>query len=288
MLQTTRDYPCDLCGRTEAFEVPHARDYTGGQPIHICQHCGFVYVKARRSAQAIADEWSDSIFGSGYTAAIPAVKARQVFVAEFLRQTLGLKGKRVCDIGAGEGQFLAIVRQPPYEAQPFGIEPSKQNCELLGRMGIPAFQGTIEDYAAKRLREDQKFDVVTIMWTLENCHSCRDMLAAAHSMLREGGHVVVATGSRILVPFKKPLHDYFGKHAADTHAFRFSANTLRGILAVSGFEVEHLNRYIDQDWLAAVARRVERGTKVPWQGDDPLKVYNFFERWHVETQMYYA
>ena len=73
---TYTEFPCDICGSSDAVEIPHVRDYTGGQPIHICTKCGFVYVQQRRSAEAIAEVWSEEIFGAGYTAAIPAVRAR--------------------------------------------------------------------------------------------------------------------------------------------------------------------------------------------------------------------
>lgn len=279
------EFPCDICGNTEAVEVPHARKYTNGQPIHICKRCGFVYVKLRRSAEEIANTWSNKIFGEGYTARIPAVKARQVYVAEFVDISIGLKGKRVCDIGAGEGQFLEIVREE-YGAKAFGIEASEANCVKLAKQGIAHFNGTIEAYCENNKNNLYKADIVTIMWTLENCRSCRDMLAGAYGILVDNGYVVVATGSRILVPFKKPLNLYFGRFPADTHAFRFSANTLRGILAVCGFEVAYVNNYLDSDVLCIIARKVVPKKKNSFESDDYKKVYNFFERWHQETAFY--
>jgi hypothetical protein len=36
-----------------------------------------------------------------------------------------------------------------------------------------------------------------------------------------------------------------------------------------------------------LGRRGETAAAAPWQGDDYLAVYNFFERWHVDTQMYF-
>ncbi len=280
------EFACDLCGGTNAVEVPHAREYTGGQPIHICTACGFVYVKQRRSAQAIADSWSHEIYGAGYTAAIPAVIARLTYVAEFINDKLGLRGKRVVDIGAGEGYFLDMIRQEKYGATVFGVEPSPVNARNLTAMGIDNFQGTIEAYSASG--DDRRADIVTIMWTLESSHSLRDMLGAAYHVLKDGGHVVVATGSRLLVPFKKPLHDYLSTNPADTHSFRFSANTLRGALAVCGFTVAHVNRYLDSDILLMIGQKAPAGTEIAWEGDDYLQVYNFFERWHVDTRMYYS
>lgn len=280
------EFACDLCGSRDAVEVLHARNYTEDQPIHICKQCGFVYVKLRRSAESIANTWSNELYGDGYTARIPAVKARQTYVAEFIDVNIGLKDKLVCDIGTGEGQFLEIIRKEEYGARVFGTEASKKNCSKLGEMEVEHFHGTIEDFIADAESKKHKVDLVTIMWTLENCRSCRDMLSGAYKILKKDGYIVVATGSRILVPFKKPLHLYFGKNPADTHAFRFSANTLRGILAISGFKVTHVNKYLDSDILCMIAQKKERETSIEWEGDDFVKVNDFFERWHKENIFY--
>ena len=240
----------------------------------------------RRSAQAIAADWSEEIFGGSYTAAIPAVRARLTYVAELVANEVGLRDKLVVDIGAGEGEFLDIIRQDRYGARVFGIEPSAANCELMRGAGVDSYAGTIEEFMQRPDADDRRADIVTITWTLENCQSCRGMLSAAHSILKDGGHIVVATGSRILVPFKKTLHDYFGSNAVDTHASRFSANTLQGILAVSGFETTHVNRYHDSDILCVIARKVDPSKRMFWEGDDYLHVQGYFERWHTDTQMY--
>jgi hypothetical protein len=277
-----REHACDLCGATDPVELPHARDYTNGQPVHVCRSCGFVYVVRRRSSERIADAWSNEIFGAGYTAAIPAVTARLTYVAEFVNQHVGLKGKRVCEIGGGEGAFLNMIREPRYGAEPFGIEPSVANGEKLRGLGIRHFTGTVEQFDAAKHTEPA-FDVVVMLWTLES----RQMLTLARRMLKPEGAVVVATGSRLLVPFKKPLHTYLQSNPTDTHCFRFSANTLQGILAVSGFETAQVNRYLDHDILCVIGRPRPDGQAAQWRGDNFLEICSFFERWHVDTAMYY-
>jgi hypothetical protein len=279
-----REHVCDLCGGNDPVELPHSRHYTKGQPVHVCRSCGFVYVVRRRSAARIAEVWSTEIFGSGYTAAIPAVTARLTYVAEFVDQQVGLRGARVCEVGAGEGAFMNMVRTH-YGAQPFGIEPSRANSDRLRALGIGHFTGTVEEFAAANGAGEPPFDVVVMLWTLENCQDCRRMLTLARAMLKPGGAVVVATGSRLLVPFKKPLHAYLQTNPTDTHCFRFSANTLQGILAVSGFATAHLNRYLDHDILCAIGRPTDQ--RLEWRGDSFLEICNFFERWHVDTAMYY-
>lgn len=285
MNATKKEFACDLCGEERAIEVPYATYYTlNAEPIHICMNCGFVYVKYRRSAEEIARSWSDEIYGEGYTARMPARLARQTYTADFIDVNLTLKDKLVADVGAGEGQFLEII-QDKYGAKPFGIEPSQENCDEMKSKNFECFVGTIEDYAASG--ESIQADIATIMWTVEACMSCTDMMKIAYNMVKDDGYVVIATGSRLLVPFKKPMDYYLqGPRPNDTHPFRFSANTLKGLFAVTGFKPVYINRYIDTEWMVCIGQKQPEGTKIEWQGDDYIKVADFFERWHKDTVYY--
>ncbi len=282
-------FNCDICGSSDAVEVPHAREYTHDQPIHICKSCGFIYVRERRTSEEVAATWSQSLFETNYTARAPYVKARQIFVAETLDVEIGLQDKKLCDLGAGEGQFIEIVNAPPYGAKAFGVEPSEKNCSAMTKSGIQCMVGTAEDGAA---REDLRgtFDVVTAMWAVENCSSCVDFVKSAFRLLKPDGSFCVATGSRILVPFKKPLHNYLSNIPADTHCFRWSANSLRALLMKCGFEITFINHYVDNDILCVIGRKTGEKTgkaDAPAPRDDWNAVAGFFERWHRETQSYY-
>lgn len=283
----TTTFDCDVCGCSDASEVPHAREYTkNGVPVHICGKCGFVFTRERRSAQAIADSWSNEIYGDGYTARIPAVRARQLYVADTIDVQLGLRGKSLCDIGGGEGQFLEMARGN-YGALVFTTEASAQNCFRLNLNGIAHYHGTIEEFSENEAATGIQFDIATIMWTLECCRSPRQMIHAAYKVLKPGGHLVVATGSRILVPFKKPLDLFFSsERERDTHPLEFSANTLKGFMMTAGFECIYVNRYLDSDVLLLIGKKTAGPLEPDYPLDDPQEVANFFERWHRETKFY--
>jgi len=281
-----KNHSCDLCGSDVPVEIPYSRLYTNNQPIHICGNCGFVYVLARRSSEEIARVWSEEIYGDIYTAVKnPAMIARQTFVAEFIACNADLEGKRVCDIGAGEGFFLNYLREQ-YQVEPFGIEPSSKNCSRLSEMGIASFQGTVEQFVDSPGGGKYLADIVSIMWTLENCQSCIEMLTAAASLLPVGGKVVVATGSRILVPFKKPLFTYFSNNPTDSHSFRFSSNALQTALAKANFKTICTNRYLDNDILCVIAEKVPEAEVLDAKKDIPIEVLAFFERWHQDSLHY--
>jgi SAM-dependent methyltransferase len=241
-------------------------------------------VKYRRGAQEIADSWSNELFGECYTAKRPAIKASHLYFLDFLNNCYLLKNKLVVDIGAGEGQLLEYARDL-YGARIFGIEPSHMNCELMRNKGIGCYEGTIESYSASGA-EKGLANAVTIAWSLETCFSCRHMLEGAWDILKDGGHIMVGTGSRILVPFRKALSDYLGPGPTDTHPVHFSANTLRALLASCGFDPLEINRYHDTDFLCVVARKGNKKKTRAFRGDDFLAVYHFFDRWHQETQYY--
>jgi ubiquinone/menaquinone biosynthesis C-methylase UbiE len=233
--------------------------------------------------------FADTFDDQHYTArGIPAVSARHVYVAEFMHINVGLKDMATVDIGAGEGVFLQRLAEPAYGARVFGIEPSEANCRLMSRAGVACFNGSIEAYLASPGARSQGFDRATIAWTLENTGSCRGMMAGARALLKTGGFLAVATGSRILVPFKKPLHYFLNPQVAAVHPFFFSTNALRNLFANAGFAVEHVNRYIDTDYLVMIGRALPEPSRAPLVKDDWRAVIDFFRRWHEETRDHYA
>lgn len=290
-----RDYPCDLCGSSDLSEIACAPTYMAGRPLHVCNACGMVQVAHRKSPEEIKAAWADEMYRADdktrlsdrtYTARMPAVHARQTFAADFIDEAVSLRGKTVCDLGAGEGRFLEMIRGPEYGANVFAVEPSSDNCRILGDRGIDHYLGIAEEYLANAADKAGTYDLVTIIWTLENCFSARDVMDAAWHLTKPGGHVAVATGSRILVPFKKPLQYYIGPNA-DVHPYHFSANTLRGYLAQTGFRMTHVNRYIDSDYLVMVGEKTDRKASIAWQSDKAGAVLAFFDRWDKETRGHY-
>jgi hypothetical protein len=293
-------FACDVCGSMDAAPIPAIPSYSGGQNLYTCKSCGFVYAHVRRQDEDIKKDWAENMFGdtfdveqtnadgyTGYTAKVPAVTARLTYALENFDTTVGFKGKKVCDIGAGEGDFLGMIRDRKQPASVFGVEPSTANCRLLDGMKINCFVGGVEEFAADPASK-AGFDVITLNWTLENTQSARRVIELIHGMLPVGGYLQVVTGSRILVPFRKPLHYYVNpRNPVDLHSFHFSANALCGLLGSVGFEPLHVNRYIDTDYLAVVGRKLEAGKTVTWQRDDYRKVIDFFDRWKVETDNHY-
>ena len=106
------------------------------------------------------------------------------------------------------------------------------------------------------------------------------MLRFAGECLKPDGQIMVATGSRILVPFKKPLSNYFSENPADTHCFRWSEKTLARVLNNSDFWLQASNDHVQSDCLIMVGGR-GYCIKAPF-ADRATAVIDFFNRWDRE------
>jgi hypothetical protein len=109
------------------------------------------------------------------------------------------------------------------------------------------------------------------------------MLNAAYGMLNKGGYLFIQMGSRINVPFKKPLGSYLSTLPQDNQPYHFSINTLQGILAKCNFEIIMTNKYWDEDLLCVLAKKNTSKKTIKWEKDNYQEIRNFFIRWHKES-----
>ena len=285
-------------GYGDITEIDLLRKYTSGQPIHVDKLTGLVFVKNRRESKDIADEWSKSVYKSNpekpfdykYTGMLPIMKSRHLFAIDCLNKIIprGLEGKSLLDIGAGEGYFLKLAKDF-YGAKVFGIEPSLENCTKLDKQKIPNFNGTAEDYFSL-FSENEKFDLITLNWTLCNCSNINNIMKIVFELLTEDGLIMVSDSSRLLTPFKKSLSLYFEPSLPlDLHPWFFSFNTIRCLMVVHGFVPIFQNNHHEQNDLITIAakkKNIKSSVKPEDFFDDYKKVIEFFKRWENESQFY--
>jgi hypothetical protein len=132
----------------------------------------------------------------------------------------------------------------------------------------------------------EQFDISTLTWTLANAI---DPLACLRDVVKDtktDGYVCVAESSRILVPFRKSLSDYFSKNfPADLHPSNFSANTLKLLMQLAGLEIVFTNRYFDSDVLLIMGKKVSHQVE-PKFFDDQIQVVEFMREWALASEFF--
>ena len=120
-----------------------------------------------------------------------------------LRQSGGLFGKRVLDVGCGGGILSeSMARQG---AQVTGIDMSSQPLQiarehaLANGLQIDYQQTTIEEFLLKlQQQQGEKFDVITCMEMLEHVPDPSAVVQACQALLKEDGVLFFSTINRTL------------------------------------------------------------------------------------------
>jgi len=262
-----------------------------GDSIHVNPITGFVTSSRRMSAENVAKYWSDIIFPNkseeSYSAYNPFAQARLFYVMQSIAKFLNFNKEtniRICDFATGEGVLLNLLRNNYPKLKISGTEHSSALVELLRSNGFDVYIKTLGIQTSMSNKE--QFDISTLTWTLANAI---DPLACLRDVVEDtktGGYVCVAESSRILVPFRKSLNDYFSKTLpADLHPSNFSANTLKLLMQLAGLEIVFINRYFDSDVLLIMGKKVNHQVE-PKFFDDQMQVVKFMKEWELASELF--
>lgn len=265
-------------------------------PVYISKKTGCVFHKTNINTSKSLSIWENSIFSNSldpkkqkYTANNPIMKSRHNYAANFLINFIGNNKKniRVCDYGSGEGNFgldlISLSKKVHYaftehSAKNFLI--SKKNITRIPKKNfLYGFKGSIED--SKKDLRFKNFDFATLLWTLCNTVDPINVLNAIYASLKPNSYLLVSESSRILVPFKKPIKNYFhNKHETNNvHPWHFSYNSISNLLEICGFRIVKVNRYYDENDLVIIAKKKDKINDIKIYRDDPKKIHKFFMEW---------
>jgi SAM-dependent methyltransferase len=256
--------PCASCG-SDGFEVVLASRRAPGRRIELqdvfrssgdeplqdpmvrCNGCGLLYVRPRLKWELILE---------GYKGAVDETFVSQAPFRErtferCLRQIEALArpgGKRVLDVGAAGGSFLAEARKRGYE--PLGCEPSAWMCRFAKEhYGLDIHAGTIFDAPVA----ESSLDLLTLFDVIEHTPDPRAVLARAHGLLKPGGVLGIT-------------YPDYGSLAAramgrrwvfllTVHLYYFTRASMGDLLRRCGFDVVGFKPYLQTLELGYVAFR---------------------------------
>lgn len=227
---------CDLCGAEISqygSSVVTGRQELLGMPIPLstiaCRRCYFIFQPEHFSDALITALYEqDTSFAFGEAAEdMPTIKLglveRQEVISRAMRAYGMTEGVAVLDVGGGRGECCQhlvqqnrVVVADTTECLP--VDPRIE--KVLGLFSANLGKGT--------------FDVVVMNHILEHVFSPTALLASAHSVLKDGGILIVE------VPFELYTPLVF-RHLGDwRHVVYFCRATLRKFLVKSGFTVERI------------------------------------------------
>ena len=262
-----------------------------GDKIFVNPISGFITSQRQMSANDVVKYWSDNIFPDkseeSYSAYYPFAQARLFYVVQTVALFLKFNehsNLRWCDFATGEGVLLKLLRSHYPLLKIYGTEHSSA---LVGSLKSNGFEVEIKTLGIQTsMLNKEQFDISTLTWTLANAIDPLACLRDVVANTKNGGYVCVAESSRILVPFRKSLSDYFSKtFPADLHPSNFSENTLKLLMQLAGLEIVFVNRYFDSDVLLIIGKKVDHQVE-PKFFDDQMQVVDFMKEWALASEFF--
>lgn len=210
--------------------------------LAFCQNCGFIFNVA---FEPDIHEYSSRYEATqGFSSTFNDFHRR---LAERLADRYDLYGKRIIEIGCGQGEFLTLL------------------CELGGNYGIgfdPAYVGGrsdsesenritfIKDFYSERYAHYQG-DFVCCKMTLEHIQGTADFVSTVRRSLRDRSDTIVF----FQVPdVTRILHELAFWDIYYEHCSYFSLGSLARLFRRCGFDVVHLDKDYDGQYLMIEAR----------------------------------
>lgn len=225
--------PCPLCAGVQSDEVytrPDHRHQVDGTRFRVvrCRDCGFAFVNPRPDAASIARWYPPEFYGAGddAAAALDAQHTRLEAMAAWLGH---LPPGRLLDVGCYKGEFMLWMARRGWTVR--GVEFTSTPPNLFG---LDIHHGDIAA-APWGLRDDDRFDVITVWAVLEHVLDPRTLLRECARRLRPGGRLFVLVPNFRSIPARFLLHDDIPRHL-----LMFTPATLRKLLGESGFTTRQL------------------------------------------------
>jgi hypothetical protein len=273
---------------------------TSDSNVYIDKKTGILRSDLNHNSESIAKYWN-KIFKKNkkkikqiYDPSLPFSRSRLHYVLltalDFIKnKKIKIKKIKICDYATGEGYFLKIAERFLKNEQISATENSLDLCKLLKKkyeVHNTSLGTEISKCKIKRIFK-KKPNFGFLSWTLCNCIDPIEVLKDIHASLDEESYLCVAESSRILVPFKKKINEYFNKKIIqDAHPFHFSKNSLSNLLSICGFKTVFYNHYKDSDVLLIIAKKTNIIKKNGYVCDKPAKVLNFMRAWNQYSKMF--
>ncbi|MBI5570945.1 MAG: class I SAM-dependent methyltransferase, partial [Desulfomonile tiedjei] len=203
----------------------------------MCMACGFLY-QSPRPTKALLTE----IYRNSYRPAEPAPAYLAVKRADaedkvaWLSKHLGGggNGRRVLDIGSGEGSLLRGFQQAGWAA--YGTEVTESFAKWGEKhFGVTIHAGELDE----SVYQGARFELVTLSHVLEHIHEPWDFLATVKGRMATGGNVFVEVPD-FLVPRGSLSQNLF----ASPHLWGFSTESLCEVMRKAGFNIMSVERLV--------------------------------------------
>lgn len=210
-----------------------------GIQLNLCQcsGCGLVQLDCTP-----VDYYRDVIRAGGYTSTMVDLRREEY---SNLISTYGLEGKKIIEIGCGQGEFLNILKEFPVKA--YGIEHNDSLANIARESGLNVENNFAGDEST--VLKGGPFDAFLSFNFMEHQPNPNGMMRCIYNNLVDGGYGLITVPSFEYILENDSFYELLRDHIAN-----YTEGTLRFLLEKNGFCVLSCCR-INRDTLEMVVQK---------------------------------
>ena len=207
-----------------------------------CSGCGLVQLDCDP-----VEYYRDVIRSGGYSTTMHELRHEQY---DRFMNTCPIKGKRVLEVGCGQGEFLRVWREDGFDAVPFGIEHDKALVEKAVLDKLNVVEGFAEN--EDRVLPGAPYDAFCSFNFLEHQPNPNGMLRCIYNNLNEEAYGLITVPSWDYILEKESYYELIRDHLA-----YYSQDAFRFALEKNGFRVLSM-RVVNRDTWEAIIEKKKR------------------------------
>lgn len=181
---------CDLCGSFPSHWELYAHQDRYGLPVRSmkCRECGLIFITPKMTEDAYDTfylEWYRKLVAafSGHEPSAPSSEIESNIAMKFLGEHLPreLQIRRVLDVGGSTGIFCKKVCDVT-GAVGYVVDPNEAEIAEARKKGLQGIRGQIH-----KCDVEGKFEVISMLRTIEHLYSIKDILFKIRSLLTPDG-----------------------------------------------------------------------------------------------------
>jgi len=238
-------YRCDSCASayldprptSETIGLAYQRYFTHGpnfSPVSFVGKLRRRFANAYRNHHYGTRDYPASIFGALAVGLMP--NARAILDAGMRHLPKVNAGKRLLDLGCGNGSFLLRARSAGWDV--VGLDFDSKAVEAARYQGIDVRLGGVEELNPA----DEQFDVITLAHVIEHAHHPLELLQACYNLLKPGGFLWIETPN-----IAAEGHRLFGANwrglEPPRHLVLFTVESMCNALSTTGFAEVKIQSY---------------------------------------------
>jgi 2-polyprenyl-3-methyl-5-hydroxy-6-metoxy-1,4-benzoquinol methylase len=226
-----------------------------GYELRRCAECGLLYVPDPPSTDDLQEMYDREQWvgadgevtrdDTAYQRGAPMLSIVAEDGLDFIRQSTGVTGGRLLDVGTGDGHFLSVANTRGFETE--GVELSHARVARATQRGLHVHQGDLLDLTLPA----ESFDMVSLRDILSHVPLPLEMMIEVRRLLKPGGVVFLQTGNKAELHSKhdgEALFDFWGVPA---HLAFFGERQLRLVFERAGLTTTAVRRIPYLDWQLA-------------------------------------